>query len=76
VPYEFNESDLRISARQIRMFLDEMQEGDPIPYSALAYMTGECNYGGRVTQDQDRKLLMTLLNDYYSQCITYLSLSF
>lgn len=67
VPYEFNESDLRISARQIKMFLDEMQEGDPIPFPALQYMTGECNYGGRVTQDQDRNLLMTLLRDYYCQ---------
>lgn len=48
------------------MFLNEM-EFNVIPFDALKYLTGECNYGGRVTDDKDRLLLITLLEDYYNK---------
>ena len=38
IKYEFNESDLRISMRQIAMFLDEYDE---LPLPALTYLTGK-----------------------------------
>jgi dynein heavy chain, axonemal len=64
IPYEFNESDLRICVRQLHLFLHE--DENKIDYEALIYLTAECNYGGRVTDDKDRRLITCLLKDYYN----------
>lgn len=63
ISYEFTESDLTICVRQLKMFLDEAD--DAVPFDALKYLTAECNYGGKVTDDKDRRLITTLLDDYY-----------
>ena len=66
VIYDFNQSDLKISARQLQQFINEY---DKIPYKTLHYLVGECNYGGRVTDDRDRKILLALIEDYFSESI-------
>lgn len=101
IPYQFSDPDLKISLRQLQMFLNEFPTAPlAIPLKALVrnqsrscrwdlaggggvsavavltwgmvsvcaartqvYLIGECNYGGRVTDAQDRRTLMTILTD-------------
>ncbi|GIQ84673.1 dynein heavy chain, partial [Kipferlia bialata] len=77
IPYGFTESDLQISQSQLKMFMEEFSDAGGVPYSALRFMTGEINIGGRVTDDLDRRLVMTTLNEFYTPkaCIYMSSLS-
>eukprot|EP01006_Ploeotia_vitrea_P027039 TRINITY_DN59923_c0_g2_i1.p1 TRINITY_DN59923_c0_g2~~TRINITY_DN59923_c0_g2_i1.p1 ORF type:complete len:518 (+),score=47.33 TRINITY_DN59923_c0_g2_i1:99-1556(+) len=61
IAYEFTNSDLNMNVKQLVKFLNNY---DDIPYPVLKFLVGQINYGGRVTDDWDRRCLMSLLNNY------------
>ena len=64
--YAFDESDLETSINVMRRFLDEQES---IPWDALRFITGHINYGGRVTDDWDRRCIVTILSIYFNEAI-------
>uniref|UniRef100_A0A8B9RJH5 Dynein, axonemal, heavy chain 1 n=1 Tax=Astyanax mexicanus TaxID=7994 RepID=A0A8B9RJH5_ASTMX len=66
IPYEFTDGDLQICISQLKMFLNEYQD---IPFKVLKYTAGEINYGGRVTDDWDRRCIMNVLEDFYCPAV-------
>ncbi|KAF1777677.1 Dynein heavy chain [Phytophthora cactorum] len=63
IKYEFNDTDLETSLASLRKFLEEQPI---IPWDALRYVTGQINYGGRVTDDWDRRCLTSILSNFYT----------
>jgi dynein heavy chain len=63
IPYEFTDGDLQICIKQLKMFLEEYSD---VPYKVLKYTVGHINYGGRVTDDFDRRLIMNIIEDFYN----------
>ncbi|OHT02341.1 Dynein heavy chain family protein [Tritrichomonas foetus] len=61
--YDWTTGDLEISQKQLKMFLDLYEQ---VPFKVLKYLTGEINYGGRVTDDWDRRTLLSILDDFYT----------
>lgn len=59
--YEFNESDLETSLTICKNLLDSQES---IPWEAIRFVTGEINYGGRVTDEQDIRCLNAILFSY------------
>jgi dynein heavy chain len=50
-----------VCKRQLKMLLDEYEV---VPYKVLNYLGSEINYGGRVTDDKDVRLITTILRTY------------
>ena len=58
IQYEFTNSDLKCSVLQLENFLARY---DHVPYEVLVNLIGHINYGGRITDDWDRRMVMTVL---------------
>ena len=71
VNYDFNESDFIISRRLIGLYLEKalLNNDDMIPWGSIMYLVGDAMYGGRVSDDWDRRVLVTYAEEYMGDFI-------
>lgn len=64
-------SDYLISYELISLYLIKAHENneEELPYDTLRYLIGEAMYGGRVTDPNDRRVMMTYLTEYFGDFI-------
>ena len=62
IPYEFSNSDRECALLNLELFLREGK----VPWKALAFITREVTYGGRVTDSWDQRCLRAVLQKYFN----------
>merc|ERR1719261_2066311 len=71
IRYEFNDSDLECATQVLFNQLELLSGDEPVPWETLVFVVGQINYGGRVTDDNDRKCLMATLGVFLDpNCMT------
>jgi len=62
IAYDFNDSDFEICEMILAMYLDE--NPNDIPWDAIRFLIAEANYGGRVTDAPDNRVLRAYVNEF------------
>lgn len=74
--YAFNDSDYQVCEDLLAIYLGRLKEGKPadtydkrapIPWQAIQYLIAEANYGGRITDDRDRRLIKVYAKEIFHE---------
>jgi len=67
VGYDFNESDYTVSRRLACLYLQKAYEenDENIPWGSLKYLIGDAMYGGRVSDNWDRRILVNYCDEFF-----------
>jgi len=66
IRYEFTAGDLKCCILQLENFLARYDE---VPYEVLVNLIGHINYGGRITDDWDRRCVLVMLKSVINSSI-------
>jgi hypothetical protein len=68
-PYDFNDSDFMAVKDILNLMVEGTNNKKEIPWDSIFFLTGVITYGGRVTDIQDKRLLMCLLKKFFNEQI-------
>ncbi|GFV14126.1 dynein heavy chain 8, axonemal [Trichonephila clavipes] len=76
IPYEFNQADFSASMKFLQKHLDDMDMKKGPCWRTIRFMLAEVKYGGRVTDDYDKRLLCTYMNEWFNEKILHHNFEF
>lgn len=79
VIYAFNDSDYDVCNDLLAIYMGRSVDGKevdenyikgaPIPWSAIRYLVAQCNYGGRITDERDRRLVQVYAEEIFNDLL-------
>jgi len=76
VSYDFNDSDYSVCEDLLAIYMGKLKDGKtadtfdkkaPLPWQAIQYLIAEANYGGRITDDRDRRLIKVYAKEIFCE---------